>query len=51
MMGTDMNLKCIKSYGQLQNSFVTGQQYDAFLLLQCKDTGRGHMLPGFLDNV
>lgn len=35
MMGTNMNLKCIKSYGQLQNSFVTVQQYDAFLLLQC----------------
>lgn len=51
MTGTNMNLKCVKSCGQLQNSFVTVKKYDAFLVLQCKDTGHGHMLPGFLDNA
>jgi hypothetical protein len=46
-----MNLKCIKSCGQLQNSFVTVKQYDACLLLHCKDTGHGHMLLGYIDNA
>jgi hypothetical protein len=46
-----MTLKCIKSYGQPQNSFVTVKQYDACLLLQCKDTGHSHMLVGYIDNA
>ena len=48
-----MNLKCIKLYGQLQNSFVTVQQYGmmhfSYSSVRIQDVVGMH--PGLLDNA